>query len=55
MTPCFRVEAGHTWDLIHGNQRNVLTLPWVQAALDSGYSPDAPLFLAPHVAYVNLR
>ena len=31
------------------NQRNVLTLPWVQDALDSGYSPDVPLFSSPEV------
>ena len=28
----------------HANQRNVLTLPLTQGAMDSGYSPDAPPF-----------
>ena len=29
--------------------------PWAQGALDSGYSPDAPLFSSPEVTYVALR
>ena len=33
----------------------MLTLPWAQGALDSGYSPDAPLFSSPEVTYVTLR
>ena len=47
--------GGHAWRLSHANQRNVLTLPLVQAALDIGYSPDAPPFLSPDVAYTTLR
>ena len=39
----------------HANYRNVRTLPWAQGALDSGYSPDAPLFSSPEVTYVTLR
>ena len=31
------------------NQRNVVTLPWVRGVLDSGYSPDAPLFSSPDI------
>ena len=33
----------------------MLRLPWAQGALDSGYSPDAPLFSSPGVTYVTLR
>ena len=33
----------------------MLTLPWVQGALDSGYAPDAPLLSSPEVPYVTLR
>ena len=33
----------------------MLTLPWAQGVLDSGYSPDAPLFSSPEVTYVTLR
>ena len=33
----------------------MLTLPWAQGALDSGYSPDAPLFSSPEVTYVTVR
>ena len=33
----------------------MLTLPWAQGALDSGYSPDASLFWSPEVTYVTLR
>ena len=36
VTPGSRGEAGHDWGLSHANQRNVLTLPSVQEALDSG-------------------
>ena len=54
MTPCLRGEAGHAWGLSHANQRNVVTLPWVQGALDSGYSPDAPLFSSSEVTYITL-
>ena len=36
--------GGHARDLSHGNPHNVPTLPGMQAALDSGYPPDAPLF-----------
>ena len=54
-TPCLRGEAGHAWGLTQANQRLVLTLLWAQGALDSGYSPDALLFLSPHVTYVTLR
>ena len=42
--PWLRGEAGHAWGLSHANQQNMLTLPWVQGALDSGYSPHAPPF-----------
>ena len=55
VTPWLRGEAGHAWRLSHANHRNVLTLPWVQGALDSGYSPDAPFFSAPEVAYVTMH
>ena len=54
-TPWLRGEAGHAWGLTQANQRLVLTLPWAQAALDSGYSPGAPLFLSPDVTCVTLR
>ena len=54
VTPWLRGEASHAWGLSHANQRNVLTLPWVQAALDSGYSPDALLFTSANMAYVTL-
>ena len=55
MTPWFRREAGHAWGPSHANQRTVLTLPWVQRALDSEYSHDAPLFSTPGVTYITLR
>ena len=55
MTPFLRAEAGHACDLSHGNQRNVLTLPRLQGAVDSGYSPDAHLFSSPEVTYMTLR
>ena len=55
MTPWLSGEAGHAWSLSHANHRNVLTLPWVQGALDSGYSPDAPLLSSPEVTYITLR
>ena len=55
MTPWLRGEAGHAWGLSHANQRNVLTLPWAQGALDDGYSPNAPVFSSPEVTYVTLR
>ena len=35
VTPWLRGEASHAWGLSHANQRKVLTLPWVQAALES--------------------
>ena len=54
MTLWWRGEAGHAWGLSHANQRNVLTLPWVQRAVDSGYSPYTPLFLIPEVTYITL-
>ena len=53
--PWLRGEAGHAWGLSHTNQRNMLTLPWVQGALDSGYSPDTPLFSSPEATYITLR
>ena len=43
-TPWLRGEASHAWGLSKANRRLVLTLPWAQGALDSGYSTDAPLF-----------
>ena len=46
-TPWLRWEAGHACGLTQANQRPVMTLPWAQGALDSGYSPDAPLFSSP--------
>ena len=55
MTPRLRWEGGHAWGLRHAKRRNLLTLPWVQVALDTSYSPDAPPSLAPDVAYVTLR
>ena len=55
VTPWLRGGGGHAWGLSHANQRNVLTLPLVQGALDGGYSPDAPLFSSPEVTYVTLR
>ena len=55
VTPWLKGEAGHEWGLTHASQRNVLTLPWAEGALDSGYSPDAPLFSSPEVTYVTLR
>ena len=55
VTPWLSGEAGHAWGLSHANRRNVLTLPWVQGAPDSGYSPDAPLFSSPEVTYIALR
>ena len=55
VTPWLRGEAGHAWAHSHANHRNVLTLPWAQGALDSGYSPDALLFSRPEVTYVTLR
>ena len=42
-------------DLTKANQRLVLTLPWAQEALDSAYSPGAPLFFSPDVTSVTLR
>ena len=54
-TPWLQDEAGHAWGLTQANQRLVLTLPWAQGALDSGYSPAAPPFLSPDVTYVTLR
>ena len=54
-TSWLRGDTGHAWGLTQANQRLVLTLPWAQGALDSGYSPDAPLFLSPDVTYVTLR
>ena len=55
VTPWLKGEEGHAWGLSHTNQRNVVTLPWVQAALDSGCCPDAPLFTSADVAYVTLH
>ena len=55
MTPWLCGEAGHAWGLSHANRCNVLTLAYVQGALDSGYSPDAPLFSSPEVTYITLR
>ena len=55
VTPWLRGEAGHAWGLGHANHRNVLTFPWVHVALDSGYSPDAPLFSSPGVTKITLR
>ena len=55
MTPWWRGEAGHARGLSHAKQRDVLTLSWVKGVLDSGYSPDAPLFSSPEVAYITLR
>ena len=55
VTPWLRGEAGHAWGLSHANQRNVLILPWVQRAVDSGYSPDTLLFSVPEVTYITLR
>ena len=43
-TPWLRGDAGHAWGLTQANQRLVLTFPWAQGALDSGYSPDALFF-----------
>ena len=54
VTPWLRGESRNAWGLSHANQRNVLTLPWVQGALDSGYSPDAPLFSSPVVTYSTM-
>ena len=55
VTPWFTGEAGHAWGLSYAHQHNVLTLPRGQAALDSGYSPDGPVFSSPDVAYITLR
>ena len=55
VTPWLRGDAGHAWGLSHANKRNVRTLPWVQRALNSGYSSDAPLFSSPEVTYITLR
>ena len=55
MTPWLRGAAGHAWGLSQANQRNVVTLAWAQGALDSGYSPDAPLFSSPEVTYITLH
>ena len=52
VTPWLRGEASYAWGLSHANQRNVLT---VQGALESGYSPNAPLFSSPEVTYITLR
>ena len=54
-TPWLRGEAGHAWGLSQANQCLVLTLPWAQGALDSGYSPNAPVFSSPEVTYVTVR
>ena len=54
-TPWLRGEAGHPWGLTQAKKRLVLTLPWAQRAVHSGYSPDAPLFSSPEVTYVTLR
>ena len=51
-TPWLRGEAGQ---LSQANQLLVLTLPWAQGALESGYSADSPLFSSPEVTYVTLR
>ena len=48
-------RGAHARGLSQTNQRNVLTLPLVQGALDSGYSPDASLFSSPEVTYITLR
>ena len=55
VTPWLRGEAGDARGLDQANQRNVLTLPWVQGALDSGYAPDAPPFWSTEVTYITLR
>ena len=55
VTPWFRWEAGHEWGLGHANHRNVLTVLWVQAAVDGGYAPNFPLFTLIDVAMVHLR
>ena len=55
VSPWLRGEAGHAWGLSHANQRNVLTLPSAQGALESRYSPHAPLFSSPEVTYITLR
>ena len=55
VTTWLKGEAGHAWGLSHANQRNMLTLPWAQGALDSGYSLGAPLFSSPEVTCVTLR
>ena len=55
VTPWLRGEAGHAWGLSHANQRNVVTFPWLQGVLDSGYSPDAALFFSPEVTHITLR
>ena len=54
-TTWLRGEAGNAWGLNQANQRNVLTLAWAQGALESGYSPDAPLFSSLEVTYATLR
>ena len=55
MTPWLRGQARHAWVLSRANQCSVLTLPWVQGALDCGYSPNAPHFSSREVAYITLR
>ena len=55
VTPWLRGEAVCAWGLIYANHLNVLTPPWVHAALGCRYPPDAPFFSAPNVAYVTLR
>ena len=55
VTPWLRGEASRARGLSHANQRNMLTLPWVQGALDSGYSPNAPLCSSSEVTYITLR
>ena len=55
VTTWLRGVAGHAWGLSHANHRDVLTLQRVQGTLESGYSPNAPLFWAPEVAYLTLR
>ena len=51
------VEGGcRPWlGLVPCQPRQRANPPWVQAALDSGYSLGAPLFASPKVAYITLR
>ena len=55
LTPWLKGEEGHAWGRSQANHCNVVTLPWVHAALDNGYSPDTPPFMSADVAYVTLR